>query len=58
MIRSVPMDPKDGIILSHSLESSTVKPLLSGHIKQDTFWLFKPLVAYCCMKVVQKAHEC
>ena len=36
--------------------SHTVKPVLSNHIKQDIyFWLFRQVVAYCCMKVVQKA---
>ena len=33
----------------------TVKPVLSDHIKQDIFWLFRQVVAYCCMKVVQKS---
>ena len=32
-----------------------VRPVLSDHIKQDIFWLFRQMVAYCCMKVVQKA---
>ena len=31
------------------------KPVFSDHIKQDLFWLFRQVVAYCCMKVVQKA---
>ena len=34
----------------------TVKPVLSDHIKQDIFWLLGQVVAYCCMKVVQKAE--
>ena len=36
---------------------TTVKTKLSDHIKQDihVYWLFKQAVAYCCMKVVQKA---
>ena len=34
----------------------TVRPVLSDHIKQDIFWLFRQVVAYCCMIVVQKAH--
>ena len=33
--------------------SNTVKPVLSD-IKQDIFWLFRQVVAYCCIKVV---HE-
>ena len=32
-----------------------VKPVLSDHAKQDIFWLFRQVDAYCCMKVVQKA---
>ena len=32
-----------------------VKPVLSDHIKQDIFRLFRQVVAYCCIKVVQKA---
>ena len=29
---------------------STVKPLLSDHIKKEYFWIFRLVVAYCCMK--------
>ena len=35
--------------------SCTVKLVLIDHIKQDIFQLFRQVVAYCCMKVVQKA---
>ena len=33
----------------------TVKPVFINHIKQDICLLFRQVVAYCCMKVVQKA---
>ena len=44
------------------LSSITVKPVLSDHIKQDIFGCLLlydtvvQVVAYCCMKEVQKAH--
>ena len=28
----------------------TVKSVLRNHIKQDMFWFFRQVVAYCCMK--------
>ena len=39
----------------HTHYGNTVKPLLIDHIKQDIFWLFRQLVAYCCIK---KVHFC
>ena len=39
----------------------TEKSLLfiEKHVRNKTyFWLFRQVVAYCCMKVVQKAHAC
>ena len=41
--------------LDEARNANTVKPVLRDHVKQDTFWLFRQVVAYCCMKVVQKA---
>ena len=35
--------------------ADTVQPVLSNHIKKTYFWLFRLVVAYCCMKLVQKA---
>ena len=35
----------------------TVKPVFSDHIKQDIFLIFRQVVAYCYMKVVQEAHS-
>ena len=29
---------------------NAVKPVFSDHIKQDIFWLFRQVVANCCMK--------
>ena len=36
--------------------SELVISVLSDHIQQNIFWLFRQVVAYCGMKVVQKAH--
>ena len=39
----------------HFVQESTVKPVLSDHIKQDIFFFFfRQVVASCYMKVVQK----
>ena len=45
------------IVFVKRIDRNTVKPVLSDHIKQDIFWLFRQVVAYCCMKIVQKAPE-
>ena len=34
-----------------------VKPVSSDHVNQDILSLFRQVVAYCCMKVVQKAPQ-
>ena len=30
------------------VNAGIVKPVLSDHIKQDIFWVFRQVVAYCC----------
>ena len=35
----------------------TVKPVLSNHKSKTYLWLFRKVVAYGCMKVVQKAPK-
>ena len=37
------------------ITTDTVNPVLSDQ-QHDIFWLFRQVVAYCCMKVVQIAH--
>ena len=43
------------IQISDTCISVTVKPVLSDRINMTYFWLFRQVVAYCCMNVVQKA---
>ena len=37
--------------------SSTVTPVFNDHIKQDTFWLFRQVVAYCCVRFLHYFHS-
>ena len=39
----------------NNINSCTVKPRLSNHINKTYIWLFRQVVAYCCMKVMQRA---
>ena len=36
--------------------NNTARPVFSDHKNKPYVWLFRQVVAYCCMKVVQKAH--
>ena len=40
----------------HQRLKNTANPMFSDHIKQYIFLVFRQVVAYCFMKVVQKAH--
>ena len=56
--KSKKIESLSGIILGttdsylHVQLNSTVKPVFSDHIKQELFWRFRQMFAYCCMKVV------
>ena len=41
----------------YTLYNTTVIPVLSDHIKQDIFWLFRQVVAYCFLHFFHSARS-
>ena len=43
------------VYITRTCLHDAITAVLSDHIKQDIFGPFRQVIAYCCMKVVQKA---